>query len=161
MKATLSGDVAALERLLADDAVAWADGGGTTAARRPVRGRATVARYLRGLSGRPQAAGAAIELLEVNGEPAALIRDAEVFGVGDAAAPDNAARPVRNVVPDAAGRRADRPRLRRLQEGHHPGHRVGDAPPGSVSSRRQIISAVMAQRSWSRQAPSMSWKAGE
>ncbi|WP_053697550.1 RNA polymerase sigma-70 factor [Streptomyces sp. NRRL F-5755] len=71
--ATLDGDVAGLERLLADDVVAWADGGGrATAARRPVTGRAKVLRYLLGLGTRPEAASVRAEFVEVNGEPAAL-----------------------------------------------------------------------------------------
>ncbi|MEV0617218.1 RNA polymerase sigma factor SigJ [Nonomuraea sp. NPDC050404] len=75
LAATMNGDVATLERLLAADVAAWADGGGTTAARRPVRGREMVARYLRGLSGRPEAVGVSIEVAEVNGEPAVLVHD--------------------------------------------------------------------------------------
>lgn len=47
MEATLSGDVPALEGMLAEDVVAWADGGGkATAARRPLVGRAEVLRHL-------------------------------------------------------------------------------------------------------------------
>ncbi|MFD7665710.1 RNA polymerase sigma-70 factor [Streptomyces sp. NPDC059788] len=72
--ATLEGDVAGLERLLADDVVAWADGGGrATAARRPVAGRAKVLRYLLGLGSRPEAASVGFEPAEVNGVPAALV----------------------------------------------------------------------------------------
>ncbi|WP_246079768.1 RNA polymerase sigma factor SigJ [Nonomuraea mesophila] len=77
LRATLGGDVAELERLLADDVVAWADGGGTaTAARRPVLGRAKVLRYLRGLADRREAARIAWDIVEVNGEPAVVVRDA-------------------------------------------------------------------------------------
>lgn len=75
LAATVNGDVEALARLLADDVVAWADGGGTTAARRPVEGREKVARYLRGFSLRPEAAGLAIEVAEINGAPAVLVHD--------------------------------------------------------------------------------------
>ncbi|MBW6440342.1 RNA polymerase sigma-70 factor [Actinoplanes hulinensis] len=51
LKATLSGDVPALERMLAEDVVAWADGGGKAmAARRPVVGRAAVLRHLLALT---------------------------------------------------------------------------------------------------------------
>ncbi|MEO3930407.1 RNA polymerase sigma-70 factor [Micromonosporaceae bacterium B7E4] len=47
LAATLGGDVPALERLLAEDVVAWADGGGKAPAmRRPLAGRAEVLRYL-------------------------------------------------------------------------------------------------------------------
>ncbi|MFI7222414.1 RNA polymerase sigma factor SigJ [Nonomuraea angiospora] len=75
LEAAARGDVAALERLLADDVIAWTDGGGSvTAARRPVYGLGKVARYLGGFVTRPEAAGVVVEFLEVNGEPAALIR---------------------------------------------------------------------------------------
>ncbi|KAB8198062.1 sigma-70 family RNA polymerase sigma factor [Nonomuraea phyllanthi] len=78
MAATMEGDVATLERLLADDVTAWADGGGTsTAARRPVHGHAKVLRYLLGLGTRPEAARVSLEILETNGEPAVAIRDAD------------------------------------------------------------------------------------
>lgn len=72
--ATLDGDVAALERLLAEDVVAVSDGGGeATAARRPITGRATVLRYLEGLGRRPEAALVTSRIAEVNGEPAVLL----------------------------------------------------------------------------------------
>ncbi|AJT69263.1 RNA polymerase sigma-70 factor [Streptomyces chattanoogensis] len=72
--ATLDGDVAGLERLLADDVVAWADGGGqVTAARRPITGCAKVLRYLLGLVARPEAALVRVEFAEVNGAPAAVV----------------------------------------------------------------------------------------
>lgn len=59
-------DLAALERLLADDAVALSDGGGVvTAARRPVQGRAKVARFVAGQA--RQAAGVTIGVEDVNG----------------------------------------------------------------------------------------------
>ncbi|GAA3242749.1 RNA polymerase sigma factor SigJ [Nonomuraea helvata] len=83
LEATVTGDVAALERLLAADVVAWADGGGATAARRPVLGPAKVIRYLRGLPSRPEAAGVRAEILDVNGEPAVLVRqpDGDVLAI--------------------------------------------------------------------------------
>lgn len=74
MAATLHGDVAGLERLLAADVVAWADGGGSTAARRPVSGRERVLRYLGGLSVRPEASAVTAGVAEVNGEFAVLLR---------------------------------------------------------------------------------------
>ena len=58
-----------LEHLLADDVVSWSDGGGHRAARRPVTGRDRVARLLRGLRARPDAAGASAAVLDVNGAP--------------------------------------------------------------------------------------------
>lgn len=72
--ATVEGDVAGLERLLAEDVVAWADGGGrVSAARRPISGREKVLRYLLGLSARPEAALVRLESTEVNGEPGVLV----------------------------------------------------------------------------------------
>ena len=47
LAATLGGDVQELERLLAEDVVAWADGGGKApASRQPVVGRDSLLRYL-------------------------------------------------------------------------------------------------------------------
>ncbi len=67
--------MAGLERLLADDVTAWADGGGqVSAARRPITGREKVLRYLLGLGNRPEAAHVRAEFAEVNGEPAVLLR---------------------------------------------------------------------------------------
>ncbi|WP_052847601.1 RNA polymerase sigma-70 factor [Streptomyces avicenniae] len=72
--ATFDGDVAGLERLLADDVVAWTDGGGrVTAARRPIAGREKVLRYLLGLGARPEAAQVRVGFTEANGAPAAVI----------------------------------------------------------------------------------------
>ncbi|GAA1196782.1 hypothetical protein GCM10009675_09950 [Prauserella alba] len=70
--AAREGDLAGLERLLAEDVVTWADGGGRVgAARRPVVGGAKVARYLLGALAK---AGDVPDLLvsEVNGEAAVL-----------------------------------------------------------------------------------------
>ncbi|MFD9891169.1 RNA polymerase sigma-70 factor [Amycolatopsis sp. NPDC059027] len=78
LAATLEGDVAGLEKLLADEVVSWADGGGTvTAARRPIAGKDRVLRYLLGMSGRPEVALVRTEITEVNGHVAVL------FHVGD------------------------------------------------------------------------------
>ena len=79
--ATLNGNVAELEQLLAEDVVSWTDGGGqVTAARRPILGRAKVVRYQGGMSTRPEAALARSQIVEVNGQPAGLVR------IGDALA---------------------------------------------------------------------------
>ncbi|MYS21678.1 RNA polymerase sigma-70 factor, ECF subfamily [Streptomyces sp. DvalAA-14] len=75
-------DPAALEELLAEDVVAWSDGGGQPGVvRRPVLGAAKVGRFLAGVRGRiPQ--GASGHIAEVNGG-AALVAAAgsEVVGV--------------------------------------------------------------------------------
>jgi ketosteroid isomerase-like protein len=66
------GDLAELGRLLSDDVVAWADGGGRApAARRPVRGADRVARYLVGTM-RRTTGDVEILVAEVNGEPAVI-----------------------------------------------------------------------------------------
>ena len=67
LAASADGDLDRLERMLADDVVAWSDGGGVGAARRPVIGRDKVARYLLGLSRRPEVAPTTPTLAEVNG----------------------------------------------------------------------------------------------
>jgi RNA polymerase sigma-70 factor (ECF subfamily) len=76
ISAARAGDVSGLEKLLAEEVVAWSDGGGATAARRPVRGRQKVLRYLLGIGARPEALRITSEVAQVNGEPALLIRDA-------------------------------------------------------------------------------------
>lgn len=81
LEATMGGDVPALERMLAEDVVAWADGGGKApAVRRPLVGRDEVLRYLLALS----AYAGRIRLLPevVNGEPAlVLYLDDQLSGV--------------------------------------------------------------------------------
>ncbi|MGH3866758.1 MAG: RNA polymerase sigma-70 factor [Pseudonocardiaceae bacterium] len=72
LAAARGGDLAGLERMLAADVVAWADGGGKApAARRPVRGAEQVARYLSGWMSRPLP-GLEIAVAEVNGQPGIL-----------------------------------------------------------------------------------------
>lgn len=80
--AARNGDVAGLEALFAEDVVSRADGGGVVhAARRPVRGRNDVARYLVGLVHRFQMESRPV-LVEVNGVPAiALVEGARLRGV--------------------------------------------------------------------------------
>lgn len=74
LTAAASGDLAGLERLLADDVVAWADGGGrVNAALRPVEGRERVVRYLAGIAAR---FGQGVDLghADLNGQEAVLAR---------------------------------------------------------------------------------------
>ncbi|MBF6464608.1 RNA polymerase sigma-70 factor [Nocardia beijingensis] len=74
LKAARDGDIAALERMLAADVTATADGGGKiNAARRPVHGANQVARYLAGLM-RWEVPGMRLLVEEVNGAPAAVAR---------------------------------------------------------------------------------------
>ncbi|MEV4378141.1 RNA polymerase sigma-70 factor [Streptosporangium sp. NPDC049644] len=73
LAAATSGDLAGLERLLADDVVVWADGGGKVrAALRPITGRDKVVRYLAGIAGRYGRAEFAHA--DVNGQDAVLFR---------------------------------------------------------------------------------------
>jgi len=100
LAAAAVGDLAGLERLLADDVVSWSDGGGKVpAGMRPIHGRAKVARlYAKlgpGLSGGAELPPAFAHLLggtllggvrtseaEVNGSPSMLIwADDELFAI--------------------------------------------------------------------------------
>lgn len=73
LAACAKGNVADLQRLLAADVVAWADGGGRLAARRPILGADKVARYMAGLWRRPEADEVQALTVEVNGQLAQLI----------------------------------------------------------------------------------------
>lgn len=67
--AAREGDLAGLEKVLAADVVWWSDGGGrVSSARRPVRGRDAVLRFLAGVSRRLEE-GARNTVAEVNGVP--------------------------------------------------------------------------------------------
>lgn len=79
--ATLGGDVPALERMLAEDVVGWADGGGKApAGRHPVVGRERVLRYLLALAGLEQRIRMTTDV--VNGEPAIVLQlDGRLFAV--------------------------------------------------------------------------------
>jgi RNA polymerase sigma factor (sigma-70 family) len=75
LRAAADGDLESLESMLAEDVVSVADGGGRiNAARKPVAGRARVARYLAGVLGRGGGArlGLRASYAEVNGAPAVL-----------------------------------------------------------------------------------------
>jgi RNA polymerase sigma-70 factor (ECF subfamily) len=75
LAATLGGDVQELERLLAEDVVAWADGGGKAPATRlPVAGRENLLRYLVVMVGHPQWADVTSATVgTVNTEPAIVL----------------------------------------------------------------------------------------
>jgi RNA polymerase sigma-70 factor (ECF subfamily) len=77
-----AGDAAAFTALLAQDVGLWADGGGRVAAsRRPLVGRAEVLNFLVGLHRVAVTTGeyrrASLDVAEVNGEPAMLVRISE------------------------------------------------------------------------------------
>ncbi|MCX5383992.1 RNA polymerase sigma-70 factor [Streptomyces sp. NBC_00083] len=72
LEAARGGDLAALTELLAEDVVAWSDGGGkVTAARRPVTGRTKVLALITGLLDRYEIE--AFDVLDVNGAPALAV----------------------------------------------------------------------------------------
>ncbi|MFF3315844.1 RNA polymerase sigma-70 factor [Streptomyces sp. NPDC003035] len=70
VRAAREGDLAGLEKLLAEDVTWWSDGGGkVTAARRPLVGRDRVVRFLAGVARRVPD-GLVLTVAEVNGSPA-------------------------------------------------------------------------------------------
>ncbi|WP_280331555.1 RNA polymerase sigma factor SigJ [Nocardia wallacei] len=77
LAAAASGNAAGLHRLLADDVTAWTDGGGATAARRPILGRERVLRYLIGMGRRPETSRITLDIAMVNGEPSVLAFDGD------------------------------------------------------------------------------------
>ncbi|MGH3328356.1 MAG: RNA polymerase sigma-70 factor [Streptomycetales bacterium] len=78
------GDVAGLERLLAEDVAFYADGGGKAPAiRRPMHGVVQVARFLVGLNRQAARFDVQVEPVQANGQPAArlLVADGALLGV--------------------------------------------------------------------------------
>jgi RNA polymerase sigma-70 factor (ECF subfamily) len=76
---TTEGDLDGLTNLLAEDAMMWADGGGKArgAATRPLLGRERVAQFLIGVAARFTPVEAQINVAQVNGRPALVVRDAQ------------------------------------------------------------------------------------
>ena len=74
LRASVQGDLAALLELLAPDAVLWADGGGKVRApRRPIQGADKIARFFVGIGDDAVPSGSTVEIVEVNGGPAAVL----------------------------------------------------------------------------------------
>ena len=72
LAAALAGDLAGLQRLLADGVTVWTDGNGRVGAvRRPIVGRDRAAHYLTGMR-RLADEGVEFVIVEVNGEPAVI-----------------------------------------------------------------------------------------
>ena len=83
LQAVENGEMNTLTNLLTEEVTLWADGGGKVkqAALRPIRGRDAVARFSLGTR-RFWPENARVEMAEVNGEPAAIIRTGgRVFSV--------------------------------------------------------------------------------
>jgi RNA polymerase sigma-70 factor (ECF subfamily) len=78
--AIVRGDVSGLEALLSEGVVAYGDGGGRVrASRKPVIGRARVARLFVGLGAKWPETFAEVELVELNGLPSFLVRPGGVL----------------------------------------------------------------------------------
>ena len=75
LRAVEQGELDGLMQLLADDVELWVDGGGKAsgAATRPVHGRAAVAHFL-SAAARRAVPGSRVEIADVNGEPALIVR---------------------------------------------------------------------------------------
>ena len=74
LAAAQAGDLAGLQRLLADDIVVYSDGGGVvSAARRPIEGRDHVERFLLGVIAKFPG-DAELDFASVNGEHAVVVR---------------------------------------------------------------------------------------
>ncbi|WP_406031834.1 RNA polymerase sigma-70 factor [Nocardioides sp. NBC_00163] len=102
-----ASDIAGLERLLADDVVFVADGGGRAPAiQKPMLGAVAVARFLLGLMRQGERFGVRLELSHANGQPAMLTRGADGALLGVIALDVDGGRIVRmhNVLnPDKLG----------------------------------------------------------
>lgn len=99
--ASESGDTAALERLLAADAVFYADGGGKAPAiTKPVHGLSQVARLVAGIFRQITQYGGRLEPAIVNGQPGGRVLDAEgrLATVIELTVADGRITQVRNVL---------------------------------------------------------------
>jgi RNA polymerase sigma-70 factor (ECF subfamily) len=78
LAAITEGDVAGLERLLADDVVFVGDGGGRApAVQKPMIGSLSVTRFLLGLMRQGERFGVRLDLVDANGQPALRTRAAD------------------------------------------------------------------------------------
>ncbi len=100
LTAAESGDVGALEALLAEDISCVGDGGGKVpAAARPVTGRTRAARFLAGLGRQLGRYGLRLRQAEVNGQPGLVAYgDDGIVGVLDLVIADGRIQAVHNVL---------------------------------------------------------------
>ncbi|HET9223195.1 MAG TPA: sigma factor-like helix-turn-helix DNA-binding protein, partial [Roseiflexaceae bacterium] len=75
LRATEQGELDGLMQLLSDDVELWIDGGGKArgAATRPLHGRTAVAQFM-SATARRATPGSRVEIVDVNGEPALIVR---------------------------------------------------------------------------------------
>jgi RNA polymerase sigma-70 factor (TIGR02957 family) len=106
-EAASGGDMDSLLSMLAPDVVLYGDGGGKTQViRKPLVGRQGVTRLLVGLLRRGRIIGASLRLAWVNGQPGAVMYDAEerVVCVVELEIADGVVQAIRSVVnPDKLG----------------------------------------------------------
>jgi RNA polymerase sigma-70 factor (ECF subfamily) len=106
-EAAAGGDMDALLGMLAPDVVSYADGGGKTQAmEKPLAGRQRVMRLLVGLFRRGRLIGVSLRLAWVNGQPGAVMYDAEgrVISVTELDVADGVIQAIHSVVnPDKLG----------------------------------------------------------
>lgn len=100
MEACIAGDIDGLMNLLAKDVTVWSDGGGKVsgAARHPVQGRDKV---IRAVMAFPTLApeGTTVEVVEVNGLPALLVRvNGQIFAVLTLEVDGDVIRAIRNIA---------------------------------------------------------------
>jgi RNA polymerase sigma-70 factor (ECF subfamily) len=143
-EAAAGGDMDALLGMLAPDVVFHGDGGGKAGAvAKPLAGRQRVVRLVVGLLRRAQILGVSLRLAWVNGQPGAVIYDAEgrVISVVGLDVADGVVQTIRSVVnPDKLGHLGPVSDVARLPEKKlarvipaappGPGQRSGDRPPG-------------------------------
>ena len=132
------GDLEELERLLAADAAFYGDGGGkATAIPRPVHGGEQAARLLVGLFSKGRAMGIQLRPADVNGQPGALVRDADgrLINVVTVDVEGGLVRCVRSVVnPEKLGHLGPLSDAARLPPGGGQGETVARRP-GATTSR--------------------------
>lgn len=83
LEACQVGEMDGLMSLLAEEVTVWSDGGGKVfAARHPIHGREKVARFFAGIMAQAANYDYSVEVIEVNGKAALLVRvDGRVFNV--------------------------------------------------------------------------------
>jgi RNA polymerase sigma-70 factor (TIGR02957 family) len=99
--AVRDGDLAGLERMLAEDVVFYGDGGGKVAAiAHPLSGRVQVIRFVLGLFRRGRLLGVGVEVMRANGQPALRLvgPDGELYGVLSIAVVDGQVAAIHNQI---------------------------------------------------------------